>query len=209
MLLKAVVFIGFLYVSLAGYARDFMVVDQNGEPVADAVILADGPKPVAGTQPAIMDQVDKAFVPHVLTVPVGQPVEFPNSDDIRHHVYSFSEPKAFEIKLYKDKPGDPIIFDQPGIVVLGCNIHDSMVGYIVVSDTQYWAQTDSQGRAQLAINDASKIRIWHPRLSVNADQVEVVPLTSAQQEQRISLTLTPPQPKESGFSSKRFKRYAR
>ena len=198
--------------SLPGAAEQtFVVTDNSGAPVADAVIMAAGPAPEPSQQPAIMDQVNKRFVPHVLAVPRGQAVEFPNSDDIRHHVYSFSEPKTFEIKLYKGKPGAPVVFDQPGIVVLGCNIHDAMVGYIVVSDTGWWAKTDSEGLASLATDSTiDSVRVWHPRLSANADRVITQQLDPVADRHQISLELQPEQPAStSGFKTDRFKRYAR
>jgi plastocyanin len=88
-----------------------------------------------------MAQQKKQFVPEVLVVPVGSEVRFPNHDTVRHHVYSFSPAKKFELKLYTGTPANPVLFDRPGVVVLGCNIHDQMVGWILVVDTPYYAQT--------------------------------------------------------------------
>lgn len=210
MLSKAIVFIGFFAVSLMAFAdQRFLVLDGAGQPVADAMILSSEPAPAPSAQPQVMDQINKTFVPHVLAVAIGQAVEFPNSDDIRHHVYSFSEAKPFEIKLYKDRPGDPVVFDQPGVVVLGCNIHDAMVGYIVVNDTA-WAQTDASGTATLSLQaNIAQVRVWHPRLSVNADRVETVSINPADSVQRITLNLQPPEAKATGFANDRFKQYAR
>ncbi len=193
-----------------GLARQqFQVVDQNGQPVENAVIMANGVEPVPTHQPAVMDQIQKRFVPHVLTIVKGQTVEFPNSDNVRHHVYSFSKTKPFELKLYKGKPHAPVQFDRPGIVVLGCNIHDSMVGYIVVSDTAAWGQTDTNGRAIIDMDDAmTTIRVWHPRLSLNAYRVNVVTINPNEELHRIELKLVSKEPKSSGFSTDRFKRFA-
>ena len=210
---KAAVFTGFFLFSLVAFAdQRFLVLDTAGAPVADAVIMAQGEPPVPDAQPRIMDQIDKTFVPLVLTVPAGQAVAFPNSDDIRHHVYSFSDPKPFELKLYKGTPGAPVVFDQPGVVVLGCNIHDSMVGYILVTDTARWGQTDSEGIATLPGDNAvSEVRIWHPRLSVNADRIDRVKVNPAEEVHAITLSLQPPEPEpeKSGFNSNRFNRYGR
>ena len=85
---------------------------------------------------AVMDQVNKQFLPELLIVQQGQLVNFPNSDNIRHNVYSFSSAKSFQLKLYSGQPKEPIIFDTQGVVVLGCNIHDSMVGYIYVAKSE-------------------------------------------------------------------------
>ena len=83
----------------------------------------------------IVDQINLEFVPHVKPVVVGSPVYFPNKDDVRHHVYSFSPAKRFELPLYSGTPAAPVVFDRPGIVAIGCNIHDWMLGYIYVAET--------------------------------------------------------------------------
>ena len=113
-----------------------------------------------------MDQIDKAFVPGVLVVPVGTDVSFPNSDHIRHHVYSFSEARSFELPLYAGTPAEPVRFPVPGVVVLGCNIHDWMRGYIVVVPEPLFAQTSADGMASIANVPAGSWRVWgwHPDL---------------------------------------------
>lgn len=193
--------------------------DQLGNPLQDAVILA--PEGYISTSvdanraqpPAIMDQIDKAFAPKVLTVEQGRQVNFPNSDNIRHHVYSFSTPKVFELKLYSTQPEHPISFEQPGIVVLGCNIHDQMIGFIVVSDTPIWGQTDQQGQTSLDIgSDVQNLRVWHPDLKSGFDNVEIHPLTSKHSDTvRLQLEIKPPPaPAEKrGFGSDRFRNHGR
>ena len=121
--------------------------DSHGQPLANAVVSLNGPQgaPV-GPIPAIMDQVQKQFLPAVLAVRSGTRVSFPNRDDIRHQVYSFSPAKRFELRLYKDTPSEPVLFDKPGLVVLGCNIHDWMVGYIYVTDDPWFAVSDEAGK---------------------------------------------------------------
>jgi plastocyanin len=152
----------------ATYAVD--VRDQRGAPVRDAVLALVPRDPAAVPPPparsAVMDQRRKQFVPHVLAVQVGTPVVFPNSDDIRHHVYSFSPAKTFQLKLYKGIPAAPVVFDRPGTVVLGCNIHDPMVGYIYVLPTRFFATTGEAGQAELSGLPAGRyeMQIWHPRL---------------------------------------------
>ena len=98
-----------------------------------------------------MAQQGKQFLPGVLVVPVGTSVHFPNRDSVRHHVYSFSPAKKFELKLYTGTPANPVVFERAGVVTLGCNIHDRMVGWIVVVDTPYYAQA-AEGAAQVQIN---------------------------------------------------------
>jgi len=120
-----------------------VVKDQHGEPVADAVVVAvarSGPPPrVARPVRDTVDQIDKEFVPYVKAVVVGASVFFPNKDNIRHHVYSFSPAKTFELPLYSGTPANPVVFDRPGIVPIGCNIHDWMLAYIYVADSPYVA----------------------------------------------------------------------
>ncbi len=148
------------------------VTDMAGQPLEGAVVsLAVGTtkwSPRSMNEAAIMDQVGMQFLPRVLAINTGDYVSFPNSDNVRHHVYSFSEPKVFEIKLYADTPKEPLQFDKPGIVVLGCNIHDGMLGYLYVTEPGYVSgTTDKKGNLRLQTNgDISGARIWHERLSV-------------------------------------------
>ncbi len=147
------------------------VTDRAGRPVTDAVAYAvprHGKAPPRATAPGartVMDQRDREFVPHVLAVQTGTPVYFPNSDNIRHHVYSFSPAKTFELPLYQGTPTEPVVFDKPGAVALGCNIHDWMTGYIYVVDTPYFAVTGADGQARLTVPDGDyDLHVWHPRL---------------------------------------------
>ncbi len=113
-----------------------------------------------------MDQVDLAFAPAVLVVPVGSHIAFPNSDVVSHQVYSFSPPKRFQLPLYRGKPYPPVTFDAPGIVTVGCNIHDNMLGYVLVTDAPYYGQTTQAGTwssEALPPGDYA-VSIWHPRL---------------------------------------------
>lgn len=141
------------------------VVDQQGKPLADAVVeligsAADSSQAPKGT----MTQQGLMFVPFVLAVQAGTAVEFPNLDKTRHHVYSFSEAKVFELKLYAGKPEKPVLFDKPGIVVLGCNIHDHMQAFVYVGTSPYLAVSDEQGQVTFAKAPAGtvKVRVWHP-----------------------------------------------
>jgi plastocyanin len=153
------------------------LLDQDNKPVSQAVISIPSETVSNSTaQEAVMDQINRQFVPHVLTINRGQFVSFPNSDNIRHHVYSFSDPKPFEIKLYRGTPTSPDLFDKPGIVILGCNIHDHMVGYIYVADNEMTAVTDEEGMVALNAQVPDEIKIWHPRLSKSAVKVISKPL---------------------------------
>jgi plastocyanin len=146
------------------------VNDDKGKPVADAIVVAvpmDGViRPPSRTREAIVDQINREFEPKVTAVLAGTAVIFPNHDDVRHQVYSFSPAKRFELPLYAGVPSQPVLFDRPGVVVLGCNIHDWMVGYVYVSDSPYFAKTGKDGKAMLT--DLSPrayiVRVWHPQL---------------------------------------------
>ncbi|MEB0044971.1 MULTISPECIES: methylamine utilization protein [unclassified Pseudomonas] len=141
------------------------VHDQNGLPLADAVVTLQGPigQP-AGTLKADMDQRDQQFAPHVLAVHTGTLIKFPNSDNIRHQVYSFSPAKRFELRLYEGTPSAPVLFDKPGVVVLGCNIHDWMLGYVYVTDDPRFGVTDAQGQLMLeAPTGVYHATLWHPQ----------------------------------------------
>ena len=145
-----------------------MVVDRDGHGVGEAVVTATPAAANAGAAPtpkaAVMDQRNLAFVPRVLVVRVGTSVEFPNNDSVSHQVYSFSAAKRFQLPLYKGEVHPPISFDQPGLVVLGCNIHDGMVGYIYVTDAPYFGKTETSGSVQLKALPVGDYRlaIWSP-----------------------------------------------
>jgi len=159
-------------ISLTGLTQPIQIqfVDQDNQPVEFAVV-ADTRVPVtpistsknASQDSAVMDQIDMQFSPMVIAIHKGEKVSFPNSDNIRHHVYSFSKAKRFETKLYANKPEAPVLFDEPGIVVLGCNIHDSMIGYIFVSAWQHFATSNKKGRVTLnSQKPPETLEYWHP-----------------------------------------------
>jgi plastocyanin len=148
------------------------VRDPGNQPVEDAVVSA-VPESRPSAPPAkpgreVVDQINLEFVPHVKPIPVGSPVYFPNKDNVRHHVYSFSPAKRFELPLYAGTPAEPVVFDRPGIVTIGCNIHDWMIGYVYVAETPYLARTGADGRARLENLPAGRyvIRVWHPRMEI-------------------------------------------
>ena len=176
--------------SLAGVAQagtvSVDVSDAAGKPLADAVVFLDSAearklvKPLVGAEVA---QEKRQFVFRVLVVPVGTEVRFPNHDTVRHHVYSFSPAKKFELKLYSGTPSNPVLFDRPGVVVLGCNIHDQMVGWMLVVDTPFYAITPAAASKVQLDNvppGAYTLRTWHARLPVGApaqEQALTVPAT--------------------------------
>ena len=113
---------------------------------------------------AVMDQQNLAFVPRVLVVATGTSVSFPNSDSVSHQVYSFSPAKKFQLPLYKGARHPPVTFEREGLVVLGCNIHDTMAGYIYVTDAPFFGTTDAAGTLRLAGLPGGEYRLtlWSP-----------------------------------------------
>jgi len=154
------------------------VTDQHGDVVNGAVVslVPFGDKdPVEHEMLAVMDQRGLAFVPQVIAVATGSRVEFPNSDALRHQVYSFSNPKRFELKLYSNQSTPSIAFDKPGLVTLGCNIHDWMRGYIYVMDEPYFSVTDDTGDTSLDVPPGTyQLVARHPRQKSEATDVITV-----------------------------------
>lgn len=161
---------------------DVQVRALDGKPVVNAVVMIDTPRKPAGPirfpWPNVMAQQNIQFQPHVLIVPVGAQVSFPNRDKVRHHVYSFSKAKKFELKLYGRDETRSIVLDRPGAVSLGCNIHDSMSGFVMVVDTPFAARSDAYGRVSIpgVPAGAAMLRVWHPYARARDNQI-VQPVT--------------------------------
>jgi plastocyanin len=174
------------------------VVDTNGNPLADAVVFVDqlpeGAAPPPAEKTAVMDQVNKQFVPRVLPVAVGTAVSFPNHDQIHHHVYSFSKPKTFEIPLYKGEVASPVVFDHAGAVTLGCNIHEWMRGIILVLPTALFAVTDARGNFTLRdVPDGTcRVSAWHEGAKAAPDaSAQTVAVGAATAPLRFTLAVAP------------------
>jgi plastocyanin len=195
------------------------VVDEQGNPLENVAVYASAHGSAASTPfakegatrpTAIMDQQNHRFVPHLLVVQTGTEVTFPNSDDVSHHVYSFSPTKPFELPLYKGDAYPPVTFDAAGVVVVGCNIHDSMLGYIRVVDTPYFAVTNEQG---IALIDAVPsgdfvVEVWTPRVraaQLPAAQHVAVGNGAAAAQFRVAGRLAPAH--QHGSSSLKWDRY--
>jgi plastocyanin len=147
------------------------LTDQKGGPVADAVVSLkrlDAPEPAiapAGTTAEIIQQ-DKEFIPYVTAIQVGTTMHFPNRDKVQHHVYSLSKAKKFELPLYSGEAKRTVLFDQPGVVTIGCNIHDWMIAYVVVLPTPHFAKTGPDGAATLSVPAGRyHLEVWQPRLA--------------------------------------------
>jgi plastocyanin len=159
--------------SMSSEAADIsvMVIDRDGHGIGEVVVTATPADSRAvsssGTKAAVMDQRNLAFTPRVLVVAAGTSVEFPNNDTVSHQVYSFSAAKRFQLPLYKGQVHPPVTFDRPGLVVLGCNIHDVMVGYIYVTDAPYFGKTDPGGGFDFRnVRDGEyRIGIWSPYIA--------------------------------------------
>ena len=170
------------------------VRQANGQPLARAVVMlhaldhpAAPPAPIRAT----IDQIDRTFVPDVLVIPVGSSVSFPNTDKVRHQVYSFSSAHRFQLPLYSGKPYPPERFDRMGIVTLGCNIHDSMLAYIVVTDAELVGSTDARGiwvHADVA-RGRYRLELWHPRLRDPASTLKREVTVSEGERMELPITL--------------------
>lgn len=152
------------------------VADAQGRPIAGAVVFLESPAAAKAARPlerVEVAQAQRQFVPPVSVVTLGSAVQFPNLDTVRHHVYSLSPAKRFELKLYIGRPESPVVFDKPGVAVLGCNIHDQMVGWVVIVETPYYARTDDNGRAVIdAPAGHYRLRTWHTDLAVGAPALD-------------------------------------
>lgn len=153
------------------------VQDGAGKPLPNAVVFLESPGAKAAAKPTSggeIEQVARQFQPAVSVVTTGSSVTFPNHDTVRHHVYSFSPIKTFELKLYSGVPANPVVFDRAGVAVLGCNIHDNMVAWVLVVDTPYFGKTDADGNLSLnnVPNGNYKLRTWHNSLPVGAPAAE-------------------------------------
>jgi plastocyanin len=158
------------------------------------MVTAESPRlPAAAAMHAVVDQVDLTFVPDVIVLPVGSTISFPNSDAVSHQVYSFSSARRFQLPLYRGKPYPPVTFDQPGVVTLGCNIHDNMLAYVVVTDAPFFGRTDAQGEwvATNLPNGTYRVRLWHPLLNESGASMErAVQIDGASERADISMRLT-------------------
>lgn len=173
------------------------VLDQNGRPVEDAVVAAKSLAAAGAAQAKpsdeVVEQIDKEFVPHVKPILVGSRVHFPNNDNVRHEVYSFSPAKKFQLPLYSGATAPPVLFDKAGVVALGCNIHDWMLAYIYVADTPYSGKTAKEGTVVLKDIPPGdyNVRVWQPNMSEAEDatvkRVAIAKSGTSEVEWRITL----------------------
>lgn len=185
--------LSFVVSSLACAASlDVDVRDANGAAVPDAAVYAEpvSAPPAARIKETEIEQKARKFMPLMTVIQAGTHVAFPNNDTVRHHVYSFSPAKTFELKLYSGTPGNPVLFDKPGTVVIGCNIHDKMIAYIQVVNTPYFGKSGEAGKVR--INDLPpgkyKLKAWHHQLVPGAQAPESE-ITISRQDMTASIAL--------------------
>ena len=177
---------------------DVRVGDASGRPVRDAVVTlypaGSAARPAHSGGKFVVSQKDLQFHPFLTIVPVGADISFPNLDPTKHHVYSFSPAKKFELKLFARDQSRTVHFDKAGVVALGCNIHDQMSAFIVVTDSAWTARTNAQGIA--AFNDApaapGRVTVWHPYLRAPGGQLQQA-VGAAQHSLDFQVRLRPPQ----------------
>lgn len=190
-------------------AADFRltVTGKDGLPIEDAVVelLSEIPSEASPASTTLhkMSQKNRTFIPFVMAVTKDEKVTFPNLDRTRHHVYSFSPAKPFELKLYVGTPREPLVFDRPGVVAIGCNIHDYMQAFIYVSESPYVAVTDTGGAAVLAglPKGNFRIKVWHP-WQVGGQVESTVTLPAASPDSQIVIDIQrqeKPAPPPAGF----------
>ena len=171
------------------------VVTTSGKALEDAAVVLE---PVAGVPTRVqrkvsVEQRDRDFIPYVTVVQTGTLVEFPNHDAFKHHVYSFSPAKTFEIKLYGGKPAQPVLFDKAGEVAVGCNIHDWMEAYVLVVDSPYFAKTGRDGHALVRNVPPGhyRLRVWHPRQLAQVERRDLE-LTASAEPLRLEVAIDAP-----------------
>lgn len=190
-------------------------LDQNNTPLPWVVLRyrtdadEESPRPVGTPTEYVVDQRNKRFTPLVSSVPIGATVRFPNSDDIRHHVYSFSAGNAFERKLYRADDAEPVVFNTEGIVAMGCNIHDNMQAFVLVTNRPTWI-SDEQGMITLPDGfDADATELWHPLLNGEGSFIPIPATTDTSNTISLPLQWRDPQtPRSQGDLENLLKRFS-
>lgn len=182
------------------------VKDAKGRPVENAVVtlhLRDQPSgAIKFGWPLRVTQKDYQFDPFVLIAPVGSTVVFPNLDNVKHHVYSFSKPGRFEFRLYGKDEVKSTQFNEVGVIVVGCNIHDQMSAYIYVVDTPFASRTGADGVAVLASvpTGVGSLSVWHPRaIAKDMSDVREVVVPQGDSMQSFQVRLREPSVRRSAY----------
>jgi plastocyanin len=167
------------------------VIDNNNKPVEYAVIYINETLPKLTESTLIIDQLDKEFIPYVTVVRRGSAINFPNNDNIRHQVYSFSQSKQFELPLYRGNEFRPVVFNKSGAVALACNIHDWMKAYVYVVDTNKFVVSDKAGQGVLSnlLNGKHEVLVWHPTHGASMQLItQKVTIDNSDQELTLKVT---------------------
>ncbi|HET6907430.1 MAG TPA: carboxypeptidase regulatory-like domain-containing protein [Rhodanobacteraceae bacterium] len=183
--------------SASAAGLDVRVVDQHGAPVADAVVTVvprdAAPAPDHKPEVKIIDQKNLMFMPYIEVFRPGDSVVFRNSDNTRHHVYSFSPVKAFEFVLMPGQSSAPLMLDKNGVVAVGCNIHDRMIAYLYISDAPWIAHSGADGKVRFDALPAGayEVRVWQPRLRPNRpDLAQTATVLGNADPQTLTFTLS-------------------
>lgn len=192
--------------ALAAVSQYRVVVSSvKGGAIADAVVTlraleragktapATRPRLQVPVTPVVIQQLDREFVPRITVVPVGARISLPNNDAVPHSVYSFSPAKQFEFEVYVGSSPQVLTLDKVGIITLGCNIHDWMVGYVVVVDTPFVQSTDGRGDVSFAnVPEGDyELRIWHPQQKLG-DHTSQISIVETGRTQAVSIDVNPP-----------------
>ncbi len=197
MSLKTVIYA--LVVALAGahpvwaQSLDFIIQDQNGDPLSDAVVFFETPDRQDTTpREMILDQTGEKFSPYVMAARRGDVLKFHNSDPVSHHIYSFSRAMPLNMVMHRDTVSGDLLLEHSGVIALGCNIHDHMAAFVVVGDTDIAVVSDRDGNARLPGSKTTEreVKVWHPRLLKRA--LVSVPVSGGQgTTQTITLRVQP------------------
>lgn len=187
----------FTFSSISFAQLSVQVNDMNNNKLSNIVVELKFSDPnfeaPAALRENTMQQVDQQFIPHILAIHKGEVVHFPDTDTVQHHVYSFSKARTFEIAIYQKEVSRKINFDAPGIVELGCNIHDWMLGYIYVAESPLYTKTNASGEAifKSLPSGPIEVNVWHPRLSEN-DIKKTYFIKAANTQPTLHITLSEP-----------------
>jgi len=191
---KLIILLGVLPVLGQAEPLQVHITDVDGKPVGNVVVYLQNHETSAMPQEHHdheVEQQEKMFAPYVSVVRQQEEMVFTNHDDITHHVYSFNGPARFDFRLQPGQSDSVADFAEPGVIAMGCNIHDWMSGYVMVVDTPFYMVTNEQGFAMFTDVPANEYHLvaWHPQMARDevADRHVVIPATTA-----INLQLTQP-----------------
>jgi plastocyanin len=145
-----------------------VILEKDNGPspdLGDAVVYLEGHGITAPTVRFDITISDKTFSPHVLVVPIGSTIAFPNHDPFDHNVFSVSDSNSFDLGLYGRGEGKTVVFKHPGLVRVFCNVHPRMVALVQVMATHHFAQPGADGQFTVTGVEpgAYRLHVWHER----------------------------------------------